>query len=131
VEPDDVSGWFSEYLETFGACGRGESDAVSLLAFYGIPLLLTMDGGFVALTSEDQLVIAVRQQIDGVRASGYFRSVVLDSETSVINRTSALYSGTFSRQRNDGGEILRLSATYLLTDGWMGRRISAIAVHSP
>ena len=67
--------WFGEYLSAFAACGRGESDTASLLAYYGVPL--------------------------------------------------------FSRQRSDGSEISRLTASYLVTDGPMGRRISVLAVHSP
>jgi hypothetical protein len=43
----------------------------------------------------------------------------------------ALYRGMFSRHRSDGVEISRLTATYLVTDGEVGRRISVLAVHSP
>jgi hypothetical protein len=131
VDDNDVSQWFGEYLNAFAACGRGESDTASLLAYYGVPLLLTTDGGFFALTSDDQVVAAVQQQVDGMRAAGYGRSEILGSQVTVLNSTSALYRGTFSRQRSDGGEISRLTATYLVTDGPTGRRISALAVHSP
>jgi hypothetical protein len=131
VDTNGVSQWFGEYLNAFAACGRGESGTASLLAYYGVPLLLTTDDGFFALTSGDQVVAAVQQQVDGMRASGYGRSEILDSEVTVLNSTSALYRGTFSRHRSDGGEISRLTATYLVTDGPMGRRISALAVHSP
>jgi len=71
VDSSDVSRWFGEYLDTFAACGRGERDTASLLAYYGVPLLLTTDGGFFALTSDDQVVAAVQQQVDGMRAAGY------------------------------------------------------------
>ena len=125
-----MSGWFGEYLDAFAACGRGEKDTDVLLAYYGVPLLLATDGGFFALTSDEQVVAAVRQQVDGMRSASYDRSEVLDSEVSVLNSTSALYRGTFSRQRSDGAEISRLTATYLVTDGSTGRRISALAVHS-
>ena len=131
VDNSDVSRWFGEYLDAFAACGRGESDTASLLAYYGVPLLLTTDDGFFALTSDDQVVAVAQQQVDGMRAAGYGRSEVLDSQVTVLNSTSALYRGTFSRQRSDGGEISRLTATYLVTDGSIGRRISALAVHSP
>ena len=113
VDSSDVSGWFGEYLDAFAACGRGEKDTALLLDYYGVPLLLTTDGGFFALTSGDQVVAAVQQQVDPMRAAAYDRSEVLDSEVFVLNSTSALYRGTFSRQRSDGGEISRLSATYL------------------
>jgi hypothetical protein len=131
VDNSDVSRWFGEYLDAFAACGRGESDTASLLAYYGVPLLLTTDGGLLALTSDDRVVAAAQQQVDGMRAAGYDRSEVLDSEVTVLNSTSALYRGAFSRQRSDGGEISRLTMTYLVTDGPVGRRISAMAVHSP
>jgi hypothetical protein len=131
MHDNDVRRWFGEYLDAFAACGRGERDTASLLAFYGVPLLLTTDAGFFALTSDDQVVAAVQQQVDGMRAAGYGRSEVLGSEITVLNSTSAVYRGTFSRQRDDGGEIGRLTATYLVTDGLTGRRISVLAVHSP
>jgi hypothetical protein len=131
VDNSDVGRWFGEYLDAFAGCGRGERDAASLLAYYGVPLLLTTDDGFVALTSDDQVVAAAQQQVDGMRAAAYDRSEILSSEVIVLNSTSALYRGAFSRRRGDGGEINRLAVTYLVTDGPVGRRISALAVQSP
>jgi hypothetical protein len=130
VDDEGVSDWFGEYLDAFAACGRGESDTVSLLAYYGVPLMVTTDAGIAPLTSDEQVVATVQQQVDAMRAGGYSRSEILDSEVTVLNSTSALYRGTFSRQGSDGGEISRLTATYLVTDGPTGRRISALAVHS-
>ena len=99
MDSNDVSQWFGEYLDVFAACGRGESDTGSLLEFYGVPLLITTDGGSFAPASGDQVVAAVQQQVDGMRADAYDRSEILDSEVTVLNATSALYRGTFSRQR--------------------------------
>ena len=127
----DVSHWFSEYLDVFSACARGERDTASLLAYYGVPMLVTTDAGLFALTSDDRIVAAVQPQIDGMRSAGYQRSETLGSEVTVLNARSALCRATFSRQRADGGEINRLTATYLMADGPPGRRISAIAVHTP
>ena len=73
MDSSGVSRWFGEYLEAFAACGRGETETASLLAYYGIPLLLTTDDGFFALTSDDQVVEAVQHQVDGMRAAGYYR----------------------------------------------------------
>jgi len=131
VNDNDVSRWFAEYLDAFAACGRGERNAASLLAYYGIPLLLATDDGFVALTSEDQVVAVAKQQIDGMRAASYDHSDVLHSDVTVLNATSAIYRGEFSRLRGDGVEIGRPAVSYLVTDGLAGRRISALAVHSP
>ena len=131
MDSSDVSRWFGDYLDAFAACGRGESETGSLLEYYGVPLLLTTDGGFAALTSDDQVVAVLQQQLDGMRAAGYARTEILGSEVTIVNSASALYRGTFSRQGSDGGEISRLTATYLVTDGAAGRRISVLAVHSP
>jgi len=125
-----VSRWFDEYLEAFASCGRGESETASLLAYYGVPLLLTTDDRFLVLASGDQIIAAVQGQIDGMRAAGFARTEVLSAETSVVNSKSALLRETFIYRRNDGGEIRRLTATYLVTVGASGRRISVLAVHS-
>jgi hypothetical protein len=130
VDSSDVSRWFGEYLDVFAACGRGESDTDALLGYYGVPLLVTTDGGFFALTSGDQVLAVLQQQVDEMLAAGYGRSEILGSEVTVWNSASALYRGTFSRQRSDGSEINRVTASYLVTDGAAGRRISVLAVHS-
>jgi hypothetical protein len=128
VDRSDVNRWFGEYLDAFAACGRGERETAALLAYYGVPLLLTTDGGCYALTSADEVVAALQPQVDGMRAAGYDRSELLHSEITVLNAASALYRGTFSRRRADGSEISGLTATYLVTDGAAGRRISVLAV---
>jgi hypothetical protein len=130
VDSNDVDRWFGEYLDAFAACGRGERDTVSLLAYYGVPLLITTDDGFFALMTTDQVVAAIQPQVDGMRAAAYSHSVIIDSEVTVLNVTSALYRATFSRRRNDGGEIQKLSATYLVTAGSTGHRISVLAVQN-
>jgi hypothetical protein len=69
VDSSGVSRWFDQYLDAFAACGRGEKDTALLLAYYGVPLLLTTDGGFFALTSDNQVVAAVQPQVDAMRAA--------------------------------------------------------------
>lgn len=131
MDSSAVTRWFLEYLEGFAACGRGESDAGSLLEHYNVPLLVTTDEGLMALTSDDQVVTAMQRQVDEMRAAAYDRTEIIGSDVTVLNATSALYRGTFSRQRSDGGEISRLTATYLVTDVPTRPRISMLAVHSP
>jgi NTF2-like protein (DUF6841) len=106
----DVAGirvWFDEYLAAFAACGRGESDDLrALLKYYGVPLLLTTDEAAVALTTEDEVVNAVRRQIDGMRAAGYDRSETLDSEVVAMNATSALHTAEYSRRRVKSRDVV-------------------------
>jgi hypothetical protein len=131
VDVDDICTWFDEYVGAFAACGRGESDDLrALLSYYGVPLLLTTDETAVALTSEGDVLTAIRRQIEGMRATGYDRSETLSSDVIPINATSVLHTAEFSRQRADGSEIGPLRVTYLITVGANGRRISALAVHS-
>jgi hypothetical protein len=130
VDAADIRAWFDDYLNAFAACGRGESDDLrTLLQYWGVPLLLTTDEAAVALTTEEEVLNAVRRQIEGMRAAGYSRSETLSSEVVAINATSALHTAEFSRRRADVCEIGRLRVTYLITVGANGRRISALAVH--
>jgi hypothetical protein len=130
VDVADVRAWFDEYLAAFAVCGRGESADLSLLLrYYGVPLLLTTDEAAIALGTEDEVLNAVGRQIEGMRAAGYHRSETLSSEIVAINATTALQTSEFARQRADGSEIGRLRATYLITAGPNGLRISTLAVH--
>ena len=131
MDRDDFTQWFGEYLDAYAACGRGERDTNELLAYYGVPLLVTTDDGFFPLTSDDQVLAVMLHQIDGMRVAGFARSEALGSEVTVLNSTSTLYRGTYSWQKSDGDEIRRVTVTYLITDGPAGRRISALLVHSP
>ncbi|MBS2029286.1 MAG: hypothetical protein JST54_15400 [Deltaproteobacteria bacterium] len=124
----DVKSWFAEYLSTFAACGRGERELNALLGYYGVPILVTTDGGSSALTSDAQVLAMAKQQIDGMRAQ-YDHSDLLEASVSVVNASSALYRGEFARVRKDGTEINRLLVSYLITEGASGRRISALLVH--
>ena len=130
--PAEVRTWFESYLRAYAACCRGESDdARRLLEYYGVPLLLTTDANVLALTREDEVVDAVRPQIERLQAAGYDRTETLDSETTLLNATTALHRADFSWLRADGSEIARLRVTYVITDGVNGRRLSALVVGTP
>lgn len=131
MDDDDVRRWFDEYQDAFAACGRGERDTASLLAYHGVPLLVTTNDGFFPSTAGDQVVARVQQQVDLLRAAGYARTETLATEVTVLNSTSALHGGTFAWRRRDGSEIGTVTITYLVTDGPDGRRISAIVVRGP
>jgi hypothetical protein len=99
VAGSDVNEWFDEYRKAFAACVRGEDDTASPLDYYGVPPLLTTDGGCLALTSGEQIVATMQQQVGQLRAAAYDRSEVLDFEVFILLSTSALHHQTFSRQR--------------------------------
>ena len=127
-----VRAWFESYLRAYAACCRGDSeDAWQLLEYFGVPLLLTTDATAVALTSDDDVVGAVGQQIERLRAADYDRTETLDSETTMLNATTALHRAYFSWLRADGSEIARLRLAYVITHGVSGRRISALVVGAP
>ena len=129
MNEEHVKQWFGEYLDTFAACGRGERDASALLAYYDVPIFFTTDAGSFAMTTEAQVRVVAQQQIESMRAAEYHHSEVLESRMDVLNATSAIHRGAFSRVRADGSEISRLVVSYLVTEGPRGRRISALIVH--
>ncbi|WP_433306451.1 hypothetical protein ACQP2F_20830 [Actinoplanes sp. CA-030573] len=129
MDGDDVERWFGDYLEAYAACGRGERYVASMLAFYGVPLLITTGTGYFPLIGDEQVVAGIQPQIDAMRAASYDHTETLGLEVTMVNGTSALVRGTFSWRRADRGEIQRLTVTYLVTDGAAGRRISMLAVH--
>lgn len=83
-----------------------------------------MDGDDVERWFGDYL-----EAYEAMRAAAYHHTETLGLDVTVVNDTSALVRGRFSWRRADGGEIQRLTATYLVTDGAAGRRISVLAVH--
>ncbi len=132
MDEREVREWFGGYLSDFVALGRGDTDDVRrLLLHYGVPLLVSTDAGTTALVDEDHVLAMARQQVDGMRVTGYDRTEELDAETVVLNGSCAVHRARFARRRADGGEISRLEVTYLITDRPEGRRISALVVHSP
>ena len=129
---DELRAWFESYLRAFAACCRGDSDdRRALLEYYGVPLLLTTDTTAVSVTSEDEVLSSVGQQIGRLRAADYDRTETLDSETTVLNATTALHRAHFSWLRADGSEIARMRLAYVITHGVSGRRISALVVAAP
>jgi hypothetical protein len=128
----EVRAWFESYLRAYAACCRGDTDdARQLLEYFGVPLLLTTDATAVALTSDDDVVDAVGQQIERLRAAGYERTETLDSDTTMLNATTAIHRAHFSWLRSDGSEIARMRLAYVITHGVSGRRISALVVGTP
>ena len=131
IDPRGVTEWFAGFLDTYGACGRGDRDIAALLPFYGVPMLLTSDEGFVVLDSEDAVAAAMQGQLDGLRAAGYHHTDMVHGEVTVLNATSALYRTSLSRVRADGQELQGVAVSYVLTEGPRGLQISVLAAHSP
>jgi hypothetical protein len=129
---EELRTWFESYLRAFAACCRGDSDDVrSLLEYYGVPLLLTTDENASWLGGEQEVVDSVGQQVGRLRAADYDRTETLESETTMLNATTALHRALFSWVRADGSEIARMRLAYVITHGVAGRRISALVVGAP
>ena len=124
-----VKKWFDGYVAAFVSIGRGDADVRRVLDYYAVPFVLSLDEGTLHLTDEEQLLAAMGQQFDGMRAAGFDRSDELAAETTVLNGTCAVHRGRFARYDADGTEINRFDSTYLITDGSVGRRISALVIH--
>jgi hypothetical protein len=108
----DVQGWFGRYLDVFAACGRGDrEDAGALLEFYCVPLVLASDQGVLALTSEDEVLRMVGQQVEELCAASYHGSEVLAAHGKSSTGFQPSYADLFVRRRADGSEIARANST--------------------
>ncbi|WP_325339302.1 hypothetical protein [Mycobacterium sp.] len=129
LHADAVSRWVDGYLGAFAACARGEGDMASLLAHFGVPMILTSEEGLVTLMTDDEAAAVIQSQVDGLRALGFDHSDVLHSEVTVFNSASAIYRCTLSRRNVDGHEIDCPTISYLITDDVAGPRIVFLGVH--
>ena len=129
MDTSGLSQWFDQYLDTFAACARGDREIAALLRYYGVPMILTSDDGVVGLTTDDQIAAVIQGQLDGLRATGYHHTEVVNSTVTELNSTSALYRGTLSRRNGHGAEIACPTVTYVVTDGPVGLQISLLAAH--
>jgi hypothetical protein len=73
-------------------------------------------------------VDSVGQQVGRLPAADYDRTDTLNSETTMLNATTALHRAHFSWLRADGSEIARMRLAYVITHGVTGRRISGLVV---
>ena len=124
-----VSGFLDEYVEVFAACVRGEQEIAKLLAFYGVPLLITSDDGVIALTTDNEVATVIQGQVDGLRALRYRGTRVLQSEVIGLNATSAIYRASLSRYDDRSDEIDSPTITYVVTSTDDDLRISLLAAH--
>jgi hypothetical protein len=120
VDTGGLSQWFDQHLAPFAAYARGDREIAALLRHYGVPVILTSDDGVIGLTSDDQIAAVIQGQLDGLRATGYHHTEVLNSTVTVLNSTSAHYRGTLSRRDGHGAELACPTVTYLVTDGPVG-----------
>ena len=124
--------WYEGYLRLFEACGRGTSDDIeALAACFAVPALLTTDDGVRVVESAQAHVAILRDQMKSLREAGYYHSEQLSAHSAPLNAFTVLHTATFARRRVDASEIGRLRATYLITAGASGPRISALAVGHP
>lgn len=126
---DDVERRFGEYLARLAECGRGTRETESLIEYFAVPVTFATDAGVATLASAEQVVEALDRQVQGMRASAYDHSDVVEAETTVMNAFAALHRAWLVRVRGDGSEIGRLHATYVLIDTDDGARISTLIAH--
>ena len=127
LDADVVRRWFDEYLETFAACARGEQEMATLLAHYGVPLIITSDDGVIEVMTDDEAAAIMQSMVDGLRGLGYHHTEVLHPEVIMLNEMSAIYRAAMSRRNHDNGEIGCPTITYLITDDVGGFRIKVLA----
>lgn len=121
--------WFNDYVGALDACGRSElDDPRALLRYHAVPLLLTTDIEAMTLTTEAEVLEAVHWQIQALRVAAFHYTETLYSEMIAINATSLLQKSHLLRRRANGTEIGRVHATFLITIGAHGPRITVLAM---
>ncbi|MFI5511109.1 hypothetical protein ACIA48_26915 [Mycobacterium sp. NPDC051804] len=130
MDAKTVSRFLNEYLEAFAECVLGEHEIAKLLAFYGVPLIITSDDGVTALMTDSEVSTVIQGQVDGLRALRYRGTRVIQSEVVGLNATSALYRASLSRYDDKSDEIDSPTITYVVTNADDDLRISMLAAHA-
>ena len=131
MDQHEVSSWFEQYVSDFAEAGRGERPPAEVVGHYSAPLLLTTDEVVVRVATREDLGTWLQTQVDGMVAAGYDRTETLSTEVTVLNGSTAILRGSFSRLRADGEQISALTVTYLIARDPDDLRIAAMVVHTP
>jgi hypothetical protein len=131
MDETEVAAWFAGYLAAFAALGRGEVQPVYVLAYYGVPFLVTTDDVVVSLATATEVAAWLQNQADAMVAARYDHTATRASDLEILNVRTALHRAELSRQRADNSEINGMVITYLITRESEGHRISALILHSP
>ena len=129
MDAKTVSRFLGEYVDAFAACVLGEQEIANLLAFYGVPLIITSDDGVIALTTDNEVATVIQGQVDGLRALRYRGTRVLQAEVIELNATSAIYRASLSRYDDKSDEIDSPTITYVVTSTDDDLAISMLAAH--
>jgi hypothetical protein len=129
MQDSEVSAWFEQYNDMFGACGRGERSTEDVLAFYDQAMLVTTSDAVVGPGAQ-AAADWVQAQVNSMRAAHYDHTEILGRDITVLNTNTALLTGDFSRRRRDGQEVSAFTVTYLIYRTSDGLRIGALALHS-
>jgi hypothetical protein len=131
MDETEVAAWFDGYLAAFAALGRGEVQPDDVLAYYGVPFLVTTDDVIMAFATANEVAAWLQNQADAMVAARYDHTRTLASELAILNVSTALQRAEFSRQRADDSEINQMVVTYVITRESEGFRIAALILHSP
>lgn len=123
-----VDGWFAAYLEDFAAVARGQREVQRLLQWYSVPLVITVDEGTMQMTTADDVLAVVGNQVDQLKVEGFIGSVEVHGETTLLNGSSAMRHEGLVRRRADGTDIDDVEMTYVIVAIAGGFRIALMAV---
>ncbi|HEX2280810.1 MAG TPA: hypothetical protein VHG52_03510 [Thermomicrobiales bacterium] len=118
----DVRAWYDRYLETFTSLAAGErTDFESLLAFFGVPLVILTEERYLALPTREAVFSTLQTLVDQLRGVNYAGSTVHRLDVRPLNARAAFIDGVFSRHNRVGNELERFGAAYLVAmtdEGW-------------
>jgi hypothetical protein len=120
----DVRDWFGGDLGTFTSLVAGErSDLESILAFFGVPLVIVTDDRYLPLSTGDAVLGTANTLIDQLLQANYAGSTVHRLDMRSLNARAALVDGELSRHDRRGDELARF--------GTVNRIQNSNAAHQP
>lgn len=132
TEVEAVRAWYQDYLGAWMAWMESGSieDRTTFLASYAVPLLLSADGGMRAIASAEDLADQFGHLREALIGDGYARTEQRAELVTLLNASTALYTGSFVRRRHDGSAISAFGATYVIAADHQGHKIYLVAQHA-
>ena len=108
----DLQGYNAAFVQA-----NHDGDSTLMRPWMRVPVMRFGTGSVAALTTVKEVDALYGQMVDGLKGTGYERSVLSDFDVTVLNPTTALVRCHAVRERADGGVIAAFEAAYLMARG--------------
>jgi hypothetical protein len=125
---EELAEFFVGYNQTFAAISRREiDDARAMLAYYGMPVVLTGDESVTVIEEPDALAAMIAATAEELASRDYDRSDRVGFAARVLNDRTAEVDIDFVRVDRHGAEMGRLRTHFTVVRRDEGWRIAVLA----